>query len=283
MKKWNLIVDIPACTNCNNCVVATQDEYAGNRFEGYSAPGAPGLKTLDVERHIRGEGTMVDVRYVPKMCNHCDDAPCIKAAPDVIYKRADGIVMIDPVKANGRSDLVASCPYGAIKWNAQENVPQNWYFDAHLLDQGWAQPRGVQSCPTGALQAMKCTDDEIADMARREGLTVLNGELNTRPRVYYKHFDQVATHFIGGNVSAEVGGVIENVPEVAVELCRGDTVVQSCRTDAFGDFRFERIAPGSEGHIVRARHARFGDASVALGEAVQASRCVQLTLVRPGA
>ena len=56
---------------------------------------------------MRGSGSMVDVSYVPKMCNHCDDAPCIRAAgDDSIRKRSDGIVIIDPVKARGRKDLV---------------------------------------------------------------------------------------------------------------------------------------------------------------------------------
>ena len=38
MKKWNLIVDVAKCTNCNCCTLATQDEHVGNEFPGYSAP-----------------------------------------------------------------------------------------------------------------------------------------------------------------------------------------------------------------------------------------------------
>ena len=52
-------------------------------------------------------------------------------------KRDDGIVLIDPVKAKGRQDLVDACPYGHIWWNEELKVPQAWPFDAHLLDQGW--------------------------------------------------------------------------------------------------------------------------------------------------
>ena len=38
MKKWNLIIDVAECTNCNLCTLATMDEYVGNDWPGYSAP-----------------------------------------------------------------------------------------------------------------------------------------------------------------------------------------------------------------------------------------------------
>jgi len=38
--KWNLVVDVANCTNCNNCALAVQDEHVGNAFPGY-APEMP--------------------------------------------------------------------------------------------------------------------------------------------------------------------------------------------------------------------------------------------------
>ena len=156
MKKWNLVVDVSRCENCNNCVLAAKDELVGNEFPGYTAPhAANGPGVVRIKRHVRGATPMVDVTYVPQMCNHCDDAPCIKAAGDgSIRKREDGIVIIDPVKAKGRRDLVKACPYGAIVWNEQQQLPQNWFFDAHLLDAGAAAPRCVGVCPTQAIEAI---------------------------------------------------------------------------------------------------------------------------------
>ena len=84
------------------------------------------------------------------------------------------------MKAKGRKDLVEACPYGHIWWNEDLQVPQIWTFDAHLIDQGWQQTRGQQSCPTGAMRAIKVEDEEMARMAREEGLEVMKPELGTQ-------------------------------------------------------------------------------------------------------
>ena len=81
---------------------------------------------------------MIDIAYVPTMCNHCDDAPCMAKGGDAIKKRDDGIVIIDPVKAKGRKELVEACPYGHIWWNEELQLPQAWPFDAHLHRPGLA-------------------------------------------------------------------------------------------------------------------------------------------------
>lgn len=274
MKKWNLVIDVAACTNCNNCAVATQDEFAGNSFPGYSAPGAPDVRTLDVTRHVRGQGAMVDVHYVPRMCNHCDDAPCIKAAGNVISKRADGIVIIDPGKAKGRRDLVDVCPYGAIKWNEAEQVPQNWIFDAHLIDQGWTEPRASHVCPTRAIQAVKLEDAEMEEKAQAESLAVLQPELGTRPRVHYRNLEPALSHFIGGNVTA--GG--SNVEGAQVDLLRDGQKIASTHSDAFGDFRFDTIASGESGYSIKVRAENYGTGEAEIAGELRASQVIAIAL-----
>jgi Fe-S-cluster-containing dehydrogenase component len=186
MSQWNLIIDVARCSNCANCVLANKDEYVGNDFPGYSAPHTlHGPGTIAITRHVRGAGYMVDSTYVPRMCNHCDEAPCIKAAPaGAIKKRDDGIVIIDPVAARGLSDLPNACPYGAIVWNEELQLPQNWIFDAHLLDQGWKEPRCAHSCPTDAIKAVKLDAASMSRKAADEKLTVLSPETGAKPRVY---------------------------------------------------------------------------------------------------
>ena len=106
MKKWNLIIDVAECTNCNGCTLATMDEYVGNDWPGYAAPmPRHGHRWIDIKQKERGQAPFVDLAYVPTMCNHCDDAPCVKAARDgAAYKRPDGIIIIDPEKAKDPGD-----------------------------------------------------------------------------------------------------------------------------------------------------------------------------------
>ena len=250
--KWNMIIDVAECTNCNNCTLATMDEYVGNDWPGYAAPmPRHGHRWINILQKERGQAPMIDIAYVPTLCNHCDDAPCIKAARDgAITKREDGIVLIDPVKAKGQQQLVEACPYGHIWWNEAENLPQAWPFDAHLLDQGWQQTRGAQSCPTGAMRAVKLEDEEMARRVREEKLETMRPELGTRPRVWYRNLWRYTTCFIGGSVSAEAAGLVDCVEGAAVRLVKDGATVAETATDSFGDFKFDRLPEGSGSYQV---------------------------------
>jgi Fe-S-cluster-containing hydrogenase component 2 len=193
---------------------------------------------------------MIDIAYVPTMCNHCDDAPCVAKGGGAVKKRDDGIVLIDPVLAKGRKDLVEACPYGHIWWNEEHQVPQAWTFDAHLIDQGWQQTRGHQSCPTGAMRAVHIEDPEMARMARDEGLEVMRGELGTKPRVYYRNLWRYSTCFIGGSVSAEANGVVDCVEGATVRLLQNGAVMAETASDNYGDFKFDKLDEDSGAYTV---------------------------------
>lgn len=279
MGKWNLIVDVARCENCNNCVLAAKDELVGNEFPGYTAPhAAQGPGAIRIERTVRGQTPMVDVAYVPVMCNHCDNAPCIKAAGnDAIRKRADGIVVIDPIQAKGRRDLVDACPYGAIVWNEAESLPQHWFFDAHLLDAGSKTPRCVDVCPTGVFEAVNTSDAEMSARADRDGLRRLHPEWGTQGRVYYLHLERADRCFIGGSVSAQSSGRDECVADADVELRKSGHFVAKMKSDAFGDFKFDGLEIGAEPYHVIIQHAIHGSRRV---EVSLTSRSVYLGEIR---
>ena len=252
MEKWNMIIDVAECTNCNLCTLATMDEYVDNAWPGYCAPmPRHGHRWVDILQKERGRVPMVDVAYVPTMCNHCDDPPCVKASRDgAVTKRADGIVIIDPDRARGQKQLVAACPYGHIWWNEELEVPQAWPFEAHLIDRGWRQTRGQQSCPIGAMRAVKVTDEVMQQMVLDEGLEVMRPELGSRPRVYYRNLWRYSKCFIGGTLSTERNGVVDCVEGASVRLLRGGSVVAEMTSDNYGDFKFDRLDEDSGAYVV---------------------------------
>lgn len=244
MKRWHLVIDLDKCENCNNCFLACKDEFCGNDWPGYSAAQPThGHRWMNILRKERGQFPNIDVAYLPSPCMHCDNAPCLQSAGEgAVTKRPDGIVLIDPEKAVGQRQIVKACPYGAIFWNAERNLPQKCTLCAHLLDDGWKAPRCVQACPTGALTIVRADEDELRRMAAADGLEVLGGHDNpTRPTVYYKNLHRYKQCFIAGSIATEQDGQAECVRGALVKLVKDGQVVAEKETDAFGDFKFDRL------------------------------------------
>jgi len=251
-KKWNMIVDVERCNNCRACFLAVKDEFTGNDFPGYAAEQpAMGQNWLDIERKERGAYPIVDAHFMPVMCNHCDDAPCMKVAKNgAIKKRDDGIVIIDPVMAKGQREIVDACPYGAVSWNEEKQIPQAWIFDAHLLDDGWTKTRAEQSCPTDVFRSVKVEDQEMQRIKEQEGLKVLQPELNTMPRVYYKSLHLMTHCFVGGSVVANIEGVEECIEGAEVILKHNGSEIGRATTDTFGEFRIDKLEPNSGQYVI---------------------------------
>ena len=235
-KAWNLIVDVARCDNCRLCFLAVKDEYIGNDYPGCSAAQpAQGHNWLEIRRKERGTYPLVQARFMPVMCNHCDDAPCMKAARDgAVRKREDGIVIIDPEKAKG-----------------QKQIPQAWPFDAHLLDDGWTKTRGEQACPTQVFRTIKVDDSEMRRIQKDEGLEVLKPELGTKPRIYYKNLHMITKCFVGGTVVHQVKGVEECAAGVDVILEKDGREIGRATTDTFGEFVIDKLEPNSSGYHLK--------------------------------
>lgn len=246
-KKWNMIVDVARCDNCRVCFLAVKDEHIGNDFPGYAAAQpAQGHNWLNISRKERGRYPLVEAHFMPVMCNHCDDAPCMKAAKNAaVTKREDGIVIIDPEKSKGQKQIVDACPYGAITWNEEQQIPQAWIFDAHLLDTGWTRTRSEQACPTHVFQSLKIEDEEMARIKAAEGLEVLQPELGTKPRVYYKNLYLMTKLFVGGSVVADIAGVEECAAGAEAVLSKDGREVGRATTDTFGEFKIDKLEPNS--------------------------------------
>lgn len=183
-----------ACIGCLACTVACKVEN-GSPEGIWLAP-------------VIGEeiGRFPDVRraYLPLLCNHCTDAPCLNACPTgAIRRRADGIVLIDKDICCGSGACVIACPYGAIHYYKHRQAPDTPFdevklaahqpgtaekctFCAPRLDRG-LQPACTGVCPTGARIFGDLDDSESAvskAFAAADAMP-LGAPVDTKPNTRY--------------------------------------------------------------------------------------------------
>lgn len=247
MKKWTFIIDVAKCHDCNNCFLSCKDEFCDNDHPPYSLPQPKhSHRWMNIKRTERGQYPKVDVAYLPKPCMHCDDPSCLSAAENgSVYKRDDGIVIIDPAKSKDQKQLVDACPYHSIWWNEEEGVPQKCTFCAHLLDDGWKAPRCIQACPTEALSARLLHEAELTELVKKEQLEVYLPQLNTRPRVYYKNLFRYTRCFIAGSAALLE---IDECAEGAMVTLSGKSIkiALEATSNNYGDFKFDNLLADGE-------------------------------------
>jgi Fe-S-cluster-containing dehydrogenase component len=254
MKSWHLVIDVAKCENCNNCFLSCKDEHVDNDWPGYAAPQpGQGPSWISIEAVERGQHPFIDVAYLPVPCMHCARPVCMNSARDgAIYKRPDGIVIIDPVRAKGQRALVEACPYGVIRWNEELQVAQKCTLCAHLLDRGWTQTRCTQSCPTGALAIKYVEDSEMQKIIGSEKLGTPHPEHETGPSVHYKNLYRFTRCFIGGSLAAKIDGKDECAEGAKVSLLDGTgKIADETVSDNYGDFKFDNLMENSGRHTLQ--------------------------------
>ena len=245
MANYAMAIDLNRCIGCYNCQIACKDEHVYNAFPPVAAEQpAFGQFWLSIEeREQVWNPSHIKVTYIVKPCQHCDDAPCVKTATDgAIYKRPDGIVIIDPEKAVGQKQVVAACPYGSIYNNEEKNLPQKCTFCAHLVDDGWHEPRCAQSCPMSCIHFGDLDDPQsrISEFLADNEAEPFHPEYGTRPRVCYVGLPK--PHLSGTVRLADTG---ECAADVTVTLTTPDDAQLTMVTDCFGDFEFRDVAAGT--------------------------------------
>ena len=237
-----ILIDITRCNGCFNCQIACKDEHVDNDWSPYAKPqpdmGHFWMRVNEVER---GEVPKVKVSYVPKLCVQCENPPCEKVARDgAVYQRKDGIVIIDPEKSKGQREILESCPYGCVFWNEGLDIPQKCTFCAHLLDQGWKEPRCVEACCTGAMIFGEY--DQLKDIINKRKAEILNPEFGLKPRVYYIGLPK---RFVAGTVLCEkIGEPLENAKVTLSNLSTRESITTNA--DNYGDFEYEGLEIGGK-------------------------------------
>ena len=156
--------------------------------------------------------------YVRYACMHCDDPPCANACPNqAIYKRSDGIVLVDKEKCAGAGECMKACPYDVIIM-----TPETDYFPGdsmpayemyvpphrvhtpgkasmctlcyHRIDQG-REPACVAGCPSKAMIFGDLDDPASSIRLKSERAEPMQVEVGSRPKVTYV-FPRGLKHFV---------------------------------------------------------------------------------------
>jgi Fe-S-cluster-containing dehydrogenase component len=239
MTRYGMLMDVTRCNGCYNCFLACKDEFCENAHPPYSAAQPmTGQAWMRIVEQERGRFPKVKVDYTAISCMHCDNAACVSAAADgAVYRREDGIVLIDPAKAAGQKELVSSCPYRVIFWNETEEVAQKCTLCAHLLDAGYKEPRCVEACPTKALVFGDLDDpeSEVSQALAATTTEALHPDYHLAEKVRYAGLPKsfVAGALVLGDTDACAAGV-------SVTLT-GDGFTATTLSDGFGDFEFEGL------------------------------------------
>lgn len=149
MKRLGFYFDSASCSGCKTCQVACKDKNnlpAGQLWRRVYEVTGGGWKK-------QGPAWVQDVfAYNLSMsCNHCEDPVCVKNCPTrALFKRADGIVLINRDVCIGCRYCEWVCPYGAPQYDPQRGVMGKCDLCADYVDAG-KNPSCVDACPARAL------------------------------------------------------------------------------------------------------------------------------------
>jgi tetrathionate reductase subunit B len=230
------VLDLSVCNGCYCCQVACKDEHVANDWTPYARPQPDyGQFWLKLDENVRGTVPKVKITYTPQMCTHCDDAKCMEQCKaGAIYRREDGIIIIDPTKCTGCKLCPDACPSGSIYFNENLNLAQKCTGCSHLIDDGWDMPRCVDACPTDALQYGE--ESELKPLIDKAEL--LNNGCGSG-RVWYLNLPR---KFVAGTVYEPSDK--EVVIDATCTLKDADGATHTVKTDSFGDFWFNGLPNG---------------------------------------
>ncbi len=208
---WGFVCDNEKCIGCGRCVVACKLEN--------KVPWEPEYNRTWVERYIITEDGEIfvdspnggrdgfeaeyqnlkyqklDVRksfFVPKLCNQCDNPPCVTVCPvGATYMTKDGVVLIDQEHCIGCRYCIQACPYGARFFLPDKGIVDKCTWCYHRITKGIV-PACVEACPVGARTFGDLRDPEssVRRILQEKRVYVLKPDLGTEPKVYYIGFEK---------------------------------------------------------------------------------------------
>ncbi len=194
-------IDISKCIGCGKCVVACKKEndvpkephYFRTWVERYITPTEGETKVdspnggMDGFPDFESDQSILKAFFVPKLCNHCTNPPCVQVCPvGATFKSRDGVVLVDEKYCVGCRYCIQACPYGARYMHPQKHVADKCPLCYHRIVKG-KLPACVEVCPTKArvFGDLGQQSSPIRRFLRFNDTRTLKAELNTKPKVFY--------------------------------------------------------------------------------------------------
>jgi Fe-S-cluster-containing dehydrogenase component len=124
---------------------------------------------------------------VPKMCNHCEDPPCVQVCPvGATFKTPEGFVLVDSEHCLGCAYCVQACPYGALFINPEKKKSDKCTWCYHRVKNG-KLPACVTVCPNKArlFGDLKDPESEVSAIFAEDQWMVLKPAMHTDPTCFY--------------------------------------------------------------------------------------------------
>lgn len=190
-KRYGMLVDLNRCIGCYACQVSCKAEY--------DLP--LGVFRCEVETFQSGHYPDIRKFFAPRLCNQCDNAPCIEACEekDAIMKTPDGVVVINRNNCPEHIECKKCyelCPYDAIDINPLTGKAEKCDFCYSRLRRG-EQPVCVMSCMGKAIIFGDINDKKsgISLALKRRQVKVQNPEHGTAPMVFYLIDGSISKYF----------------------------------------------------------------------------------------
>jgi Fe-S-cluster-containing dehydrogenase component len=210
--RWAFLVDTHKCVGCGFCVKACKTEndipLEANvtrtwveryviKKDGETVMDSPrgalnGFISKNIDQNKSGmlevsDEEVAQAFFVPKLCNQCDNPPCVQVCPvGATYQAADGVVLVDRKWCIGCGYCIMGCPYGVRFFHPKEKVAEKCNFCYHRITQGH-KTACVQACPFSARRIgnLKDPNDPVAQVVLNQRVGVLRDEYGTKPHVFY--------------------------------------------------------------------------------------------------